>query len=44
MDEKIVELDRRLVVVEKDVATLKVEVAFVREHFVTKQDLSLIHI
>ena len=53
MDEQIVELDRRLVMVEKDVATLKAEAAFAREHFVTKQDfarleervaLSLIHI
>jgi hypothetical protein len=40
MDEQIVELDRRLVMVEKDVATLKAEAAFAREHFVTKQDFA----
>jgi hypothetical protein len=40
MDEQIVELDKRLVSVEKDVATLKVEAAFAREHFVTKQDFA----
>lgn len=40
MDEKIVELDKRLTAVEKDVATLKVAAAFVREHFVTKQDFA----
>nr|WP_315219180.1 hypothetical protein [uncultured Duganella sp.] len=40
MDEQIVELDKRLTAVEKDVATLKAETAFAREHFVTKQDFA----
>ena len=40
MDEQIVELDKRLSSVEKDVATLKVEAAFARENFVTKQDFA----
>ena len=40
MDEQIVELDRRLVMVEKDVATLKAEAACAREHLVTKQDFA----
>jgi hypothetical protein len=40
MDEQIVELDKRLVAVEKDVATLKAEAAFARQHFVTKEDFA----
>lgn len=40
MDEQIVELDKRLVSVEKDVATLKAGAAFVREHYVTKEDFA----
>lgn len=40
MDEQIVELDKRLTAVEKDVATLKADTAFAREHFVTKQDFA----
>ena len=40
MDEQIVELDKRLIAVEKDVATLKAEAAFAREHFVTRQDFA----
>ena len=40
MDEQIVELDKRLVWVEKDVALLKAEASFARDHYVTKQDFS----
>jgi hypothetical protein len=40
MDEQIVEIDKRLVVVEKDVAMLKAEAAFARQHFVTKEDFA----
>ncbi|HEX7984326.1 MAG TPA: hypothetical protein VF616_12490 [Duganella sp.] len=40
MDEQIVELDKRLTAVEKDVATLKAEAAFARAHYVTKQDFA----
>ncbi|MEO5932523.1 MAG: hypothetical protein ABIQ08_03090 [Duganella sp.] len=40
MDEQIVELDKRLTAVEKDVAALKAEAAFARAHFVTKQDFA----
>ncbi|MEV4783596.1 hypothetical protein [Burkholderia sp. LMU1-1-1.1] len=40
MDEQIVEIDKRLTAVEKDVATLKAEAAFAREHFVTNQDFA----
>lgn len=40
MDEHIVELDRRLISVEKDVAALKAEAAFAREQFVTRQDFA----
>jgi hypothetical protein len=40
MDGQIVELDRRLISVEKDVAALKAEAAFAREQFVTRQDFA----
>lgn len=40
MDDQIVEIDKRLVVVEKDVAMLKAEAPFARQHFVTKEDFA----
>jgi predicted nucleic acid-binding Zn-ribbon protein len=40
MDEQIVELDKRLISVEKDVATLRAEASHVREHYATKEDFA----
>ena len=39
MDEQITQLDRRLISVEKDVATLTAEVSFARDHYATKEDV-----
>lgn len=40
MDEQIVAIDKRLIWVEKDVAVLKAEASFARDHYVTKQDFA----
>lgn len=40
MDEKVGELDKRLIMVEKDVATLQAEVSHVGEHYATKEDFA----
>ena len=40
MDEQNVELDKRLISVEKDIATLKAETALAREHYATKEDFA----
>ena len=40
MDEQIIELDKRLVSAEKDIATLKAETSLAREHYATKEDFA----
>ena len=40
MDEQITQLDRRLISVEKDVATLTAESEHARLHYATKEDLT----
>ncbi|HWW70603.1 MAG TPA: hypothetical protein VN089_11730 [Duganella sp.] len=40
MDEKVFELDKRLISVEKDVAMLRAEASHVREHYATKEDFA----